>query len=96
MNPCHLYHANLRETNLTRARLNGANLRGVNGKGAYFGDASLKGTNFSEANLRYCSFTGADLPTSRTPNPRAMTTSSSFTTATARPGTSHCTRADST
>ena len=45
---------------------------------------------------RVCASTFAGLPISRSPHPFASTTSPSFTTATAMPGTSKASRTDST
>ena len=76
LNPCHMYHADFRESNLTNALFNGANMRGADLRGAdltgadldraILSDADLSGANLTNANLQRTSMigtklTGADL-----------------------------------
>ena len=71
LNPAHMYHADLRESNLTNALLNGANMRGADLRGAdlsgadldraVLSDSNLSGANLTNANLQRTSLIGATL-----------------------------------
>ena len=71
LNPCHLYHADLRESDLSNALFNGSNMRGADLRGAnltgadldrvILSDADLSGANLTNANLQRSSLVGAKL-----------------------------------